>query len=99
MNLARSKSRRLKHERPGTGATPDPLFLPDPDLNLRRQAVEEALTHLPPDQREILVLKIWSDLTFAQIAGVLGINPNTAASRYRYALSRLESLLSQEARP
>lgn len=99
LNLARSRARRLKHERPGTDTAPDPLFLPDPDRNLRRQAVEESIAQLPPDQREILVLKIWSDLTFAQIAEVLGINPNTAASRYRYALNRLDSLLSQEVRP
>jgi RNA polymerase sigma-70 factor (ECF subfamily) len=98
-SLARSKSRRLKLERPGAGTTPDSLILPDPDRNLRRQAVEEALAQLPPDQREILVLKVWSDPTFAQVAEVPGINANTAVSRYRYALNRLESLLSQEVRP
>ena len=39
-----------------------------------------ALESLPPDQREIIALKVDGELTFAQIATVLGINPNTAAA-------------------
>ena len=40
-------------------------------------------------------LKIWEGLTFARIAEVLDIPPNTAASRYRYALEKLRTLLPQ----
>ena len=43
-------------------------------------------------------MKIWGNLTFAQIAAALSLNPNTAASRYRYALQRLSSQLSEVAR-
>ena len=39
--------------------------------------------------REVVVMKIWGDLTFAQISEALAISPNTAASRYRYALEQL----------
>ena len=35
-------------------------------------------------------MKIWNELTFAEIADVLGISQNTAASRYRYALAALK---------
>lgn len=52
-----------------------------------------ALAALPPEQREIVVMKIDGGLTFAQIAQVLGISPNTAASRYRYALEKLRRFL------
>jgi RNA polymerase sigma-70 factor (ECF subfamily) len=52
-----------------------------------------ALAALPPEQREIVAMKIDSGLTFAQIAQVLGISPNTAASRYRYALEKLRKFL------
>ena len=44
-------------------------------------------------QREVLALKIWGDLTFAQIAAQLDIPPDTAASRYRYALTALRKEL------
>jgi RNA polymerase sigma-70 factor, ECF subfamily len=58
------------------------------ELNLRR-----ALDSLPADQRQVLVLHIWGDLTFLQTAEVLGISSNTAASRYRYALANLREAM------
>ena len=58
-----------------------------------QQALAAALTLLPNEQREVLVMKIWNDLTFAEIAAVLGISQNTAASRYRYALAALKKNL------
>ncbi len=45
------------------------------------------------EQREVLVMKIWNDLTFAEIASALEISQNTAASRYRYALANLKKNL------
>lgn len=54
-----------------------------------RQFVREALKKLPPSQSEVVVLKIWEGMTFAEIAEVLGEPANTAASRYRYALQKL----------
>ena len=44
---------------------------------------------MPNEQREVVVMKIWNELTFADIGTVLGISQNTAASRYRYALGAL----------
>jgi RNA polymerase sigma-70 factor (ECF subfamily) len=58
--------------------------------------VQEALAELPEEQREIVVLKIWGGLTFAQIAEVAKVSANTAASRYRYAMEKLEAILSDE---
>jgi RNA polymerase sigma-70 factor (ECF subfamily) len=55
--------------------------------------VAAALAALPAEQREIVVMKIDGGLTFAQIAQMLAISPNTAASRYRYALEKLRKLL------
>lgn len=60
----------------------------------RRVAIEEAMQRIPPEQREVLVLKIWGELTFEQIATELGLSPNTAASRYRYALAALRQQLT-----
>jgi len=53
------------------------------------RVLEAAVRALPVEQREVLTLKIWGELTFAEIAVALAISPNTAASRYRYALSAL----------
>jgi RNA polymerase sigma-70 factor (ECF subfamily) len=55
--------------------------------------LEEALKSLPPEQREVITLKVDGGLTFAQIAEILKVNANTAASRYRYALEKLRRVL------
>jgi RNA polymerase sigma-70 factor (ECF subfamily) len=41
----------------------------------------------------VVHLKLWEGLTFGQIADLLGIPLNTAASRYRYALDKLRERL------
>ena len=62
----------------------------------RRTDHRRALAALPTEQREVIVMKIWGGLTFKGIGNVLRISPNTAASRYRYALEALRSHLSAE---
>lgn len=57
--------------------------------------VWDALSSLPAPQSEVVVLKIWEQLTFAEIAEVLQITPSTAASRYRYALEKLSGKLAK----
>ena len=57
------------------------------------RAVWAALRTLPPEQAEVVVLKIWETLTFSQIGDVLEISPNTAASRYQYAMTKLTARL------
>jgi RNA polymerase sigma-70 factor (ECF subfamily) len=55
---------------------------------------EEALTlqaelqGLPGEQREAVVLHIWGQMTLQEVAEVTGVTLNTAASRYRYGLSK-----------
>lgn len=56
-----------------------------------------ALRTLPTEQSEVVVLKIWEAMNFAQIGGVLGISPATAASRYRYAIEKLSRKLIRTA--
>ena len=58
-----------------------------------QQALAAAVDGLPNEQREVVVMKIWNELTFAELATVLGISQNTAASRYRYALGALKKNL------
>ena len=69
------------------------LSLFDPASLTEALTVEAALRALPTEQREVLVLKIWGELTFAQIGEALDLSPNTAASRYRYAIHSLKKTL------
>jgi RNA polymerase sigma-70 factor (ECF subfamily) len=56
-------------------------------------ALQSALAELPVEQREIMVLRVWGQMTFEEAAATLDISPNTAASRYRYALAKLKERL------
>lgn len=56
-------------------------------------ALQSALAELPDEQREIMILRAWGEMTFEEAAAVLDISPNTAASRYRYALAKLKERL------
>jgi RNA polymerase sigma-70 factor (ECF subfamily) len=96
LDRARREARRVaREERSLAGDEGDaPVFAPALDGDDRREAIEAALRRLPGAQREVLVLKIWGELTFEQIASQLDIPPNTAASRYRYALAALRKELT-----
>ena len=65
----------------------------NPDEKAFRDAVGLALEALPAEQRAVVHLKLWEDMTFDAIAEVLAISINTAASRYRYALDKLRDRL------
>lgn len=71
------------------------MFLPSTDLDegAFREALTGALAALPPEQRAVVHLKLWEGRTFAEIAELLDIPPNTAASRYRYGIDKLQGLL------
>jgi RNA polymerase sigma-70 factor, ECF subfamily len=69
---------------------------PDRDYAAER-ALRRALDALPQDQREVIVLHVWGELTFSQIGDLLNASSNTVASRYRYALSKLrDSMFPKE---
>jgi len=59
-------------------------------------AAMKALAELPPEQREVIVLKIWHEYTFEDIGELIDISPNTAAGRYRYGLQKLRHCLKGE---
>ncbi len=56
-------------------------------------ALEKGLAELPEEQREVVVMRMWSGLTLEEIAAAVGAPLNTIASRYRYALEKLRSKL------
>jgi len=96
LDFVRRAARRARREAAvftETESAADPQFELDDDT---QSALAAAVDSLPCDQREVLVLKIWSELTFNEIARALGISQNTAASRYRYALSNLKKTLQPQ---
>ena len=64
----------------------------DTESTAQRNAMR-SLAGLPPEQREVIVLKIWHEYTFEEIGDLLEISPHTAAGRYRYGLQKLRHSL------
>jgi RNA polymerase sigma-70 factor, ECF subfamily len=58
-----------------------------------RVAVREALQSLPAAQRQVVILKVYEELTFEEIGRRVQASVNTVASRYRYALQKLRKVL------
>src|SRR5438552_8296112 len=93
LDFIRRDSRRARREASAISETDEfiePQFEFEDDT---QRALADAIDVLPCEQREVVVMKIWNELTFAEIAGVLGVSQNTAASRYRYALAALRNTL------
>jgi len=62
----------------------------------RKHALMRAVERLPDQQKEVVTLKIWGELTFDEIARTLDESLNTVASRYRYALQKLKEWVPEE---
>jgi len=58
-----------------------------------KNLLADSLAALPDEQREVVILKVFEGMTFKEIARICGLSVNTAASRYRYGLSKLRALL------
>lgn len=74
---------------------PIDVFAPtnNPDAQVLRDGMAQALTDLPIEQRETVYLKLYEDMTFESIASLLDLSANTVASRYRYGLEKLRRTL------
>ena len=93
LDLIRKDSRRARREVEVFGEIERTVHPQFEQLDDSQRELVAALDHLPGDQREVLVMKIWNELTFAEIGEAVGISQNTAASRYRYALAALKKTL------
>ena len=96
MDRRRSETRRRRREELVGPADNESLFEHTLEHDERREAIEKTLQSLPDEQKEVVIMKIWGQLTFQGIGEALAISANTAASRYRYALTSLRQSLQQE---
>lgn len=65
----------------------------------KRQAhhsVRQLIEHLPEEQREVVVLRIYGELSFKEIADITSVSINTALGRMRYGLINLRRLIAEK---
>jgi RNA polymerase sigma-70 factor (ECF subfamily) len=77
--------------------------IPDPDTPERRlsefeqrRRLQLALDALPPEQREVVVLRLEQELTLEEIGEITGAGRETVKSRLRYAMDKLRAGLGSE---
>ncbi len=92
LNLARTEVREQR-KREGFALNCRTMFSEPAGRGEELAALNTAMGHLGQEQREVVTLKVWGKLTFGEIGDVLGISPNTAASRYRYAIGNLRKAM------
>ena len=100
--IARNVLRAHWRARPDQPAVPEPAF--DPwdavvdrlDAAARAGTLVGALRALPPDERDVLLLVAWEQLTPAQAAAALGVPQGTARSRLHRARTALRLALDLE---
>lgn len=68
------------------------------DRLVRRQVlsdVKRLVNHLPENQREVLEMRYYRDMSFKEIADATGVSINTALGRMRYAILNMRRLASE----
>jgi RNA polymerase sigma-70 factor (ECF subfamily) len=78
-------------------------YMSDNSLNIEGQIISEQvesdlaklLDELPADQKEVLIMRMYQDLSFKEIADLTGVSINTALGRMRYALLNLRKIIEK----
>jgi RNA polymerase sigma-70 factor (ECF subfamily) len=102
VNLARDRIRAVqRHQLRLKDANPSDSDLQQPSKAVIRDEelgrLSQAMSSLPYEQRETIILHLRGEMTFKAIAKSQGVSINTVCSRYRYGLDKLRSLLNGEA--
>ena len=78
-------------------------LISDSSLNAERQLIKDQvecdvrklIEELPDDQREVLVMRIYKDMSFKEISEITGVSINTALGRMRYAIINLRKIINK----
>ncbi len=80
----------------------DTIQLTDPSVEEKmiidqiHQDVKDLIEHLPQEQKEVLFMRHYSDMSFKDIAEHTDVSINTALGRMRYALINLRKLVNEK---
>jgi RNA polymerase sigma-70 factor (ECF subfamily) len=61
--------------------------------NEKETMVRDVISRLPEEQRQVLILRHYGDLSFKEIAAMTGVSINTALGRMRYALNNMRKIM------
>ncbi|WPR73015.1 sigma-70 family RNA polymerase sigma factor [Flavobacterium sp. NG2] len=78
-------------------------IMSDEELNIENKIILEQvetdvrklLEELPADQKEVLVMRMYQDMSFKEISEITGVSINTSLGRMRYALMNLRKVIDK----
>jgi len=88
----RSIRRRGRREHVAARDAPG-WFVPSPEDGLDARDAQAALNALPPEEREVIVLRLWSGLTLSETAAVVGVAVSIVHHRFESAIEALRQKL------
>ena len=99
INHVRERFRRIKFDLvhlDGIGPLASTSDCPEQTMILSEetQLMIEALSRIPFEQREVIILRIKGGMKFTEIAKIQGVSVNTVQGRYRYGLDKLRSAMN-----
>jgi RNA polymerase sigma-70 factor, ECF subfamily len=102
LDLGRQRRRRMTAETPANENGPDSaaaaLVWDEPTLGLERadlrRVIDAGLARLPETQRQTFVLHVDAELSYREVAEVLGVSIGTVMSRLYYARQKLRAYLA-----
>ncbi len=95
INQARAERRRCNHQQAAAALRSAWFEPPDEDVGLDLARLQELMVELPELEREIVVARIWGELTFAQIAELTHSSLSAVHRRYQKALSQLDQMFHE----
>lgn len=107
IDLSRKRKPDVSLQQPvgsGTEAAPLESFIPGPghgsERNVSNRELAErilrAVDELPPEQKEVYLMRTEADMPFKEIASIQKVSINTALARMQYALKHLRSDLAED---
>jgi RNA polymerase sigma factor (sigma-70 family) len=97
ISYRRSENRRSRREQV-VASDAMGWFVTHPGDRLDAGNAQAALEILPPEQREVILLRLWSGLTLSEIASVTEVAASTVHARYEAALATLRQKLENPCR-
>ena len=95
INQSRSEQRRSKYQQLAAEQR-EPWFLSDPSKNLETGEIETLIAELTPVEREIVIARIWGDMSFEQIAGLVERSLSFVYRSYQQALREIEKKMDDQ---
>ena len=98
----RKENRMPKYD--NTGEFDIFLLIKDEELNIEKKLIKSQIEtdvkfliqELPEEQKEVLMMRHYKDLSFKEIAENTGVSINTALGRMRYALINLKKMINEK---